>query len=249
MKVSNLQFFILCIVLLTSTSCYTYRNTGLLQENNRKLPVYETSDYKKYKIRINDEIIYRIITIDETVSKIMPASAGSSTQNMLSYRVHSDGTVDLPFLNRVPVEGLTIEEAEKTVGERMRQIIPDAEIKLTLANKTFTVIGDISSGIFPVYKERLTIFQAIALSGDLLQSGDRRHVRILRESDEGTKILEFDIRPASIIESEYYYIYPNDIVYIRRSPSSFYKVANYGSFLGLITSSITLFFTVLYYTK
>ncbi len=249
MKVSKIQFLILCILMLTSTSCYTYRNTGLLQQHNKNLPDYETAIYQDYKIRVNDEILYRVITIDETAPRMMPAAtASSNAQNMLSYRVYSDGTIDLPFLNQVPVEGLTIEEAEKMIGERMREILPDATVKLTLANKTFTIIGDIGTGIFPVYKDRLTIFQALSLSGDLLQSGDRKHVRILRETDEGPKILKFDIRPASIIESDYYYIYPNDIIYVQRAPSSFYKVSNYGSFLGLITTSITLFFTVLYYT-
>ena len=127
--------------------------------------------------------------------------------------------------------------------------ITDAEVKLALGNKTFTVIGDIGSGVFNVYKEKLTIFQALAMSGDLALSGDRKHVRIIRETNGKPEILEFDIRPNSLIESKYYYVYPNDVIYVQRSKGSFYKMNTYSSFIGLITSSLSLLITVLYYIK
>ena len=250
MRINNVQIFILCMVSFFATSCYSYRSTGLLQEYNKNTSTYNPQEYKDYRIRINDEIIYRLITVTQEIPTSMLGSVASGgIQNVITYRVYADGTIDLPFLASVPVEGLTVDEAERIIEKKMKDIVPDATVKLALANKSFTIIGDIGTGIFPVYKEKLTIFQALSMSGDLLQAGDRQHVRILRETDDGTKVLEFDIRPASIIESENYYIYPNDIVYIQRSPSSFYKVSSYSSFLGLITTSITLFFTVLYYTK
>jgi polysaccharide export outer membrane protein len=72
-------------------------------------------------------------------------------------------------------------------------------------------MGDANSGIYNIYKERMTIFQALAMSGDLLNSGDRRHVRIIRPKGNGEpEVLEFDIRTNTIIDSKYYYVYPND---------------------------------------
>ena len=249
MRINKVQFLILFSVLLVATSCYSIRDTAFLQEQDKKITTYQPQAYEDYRIRVNDEIIYRLITVDQEFSNLISGGTASSMSNIISYRVYEDGTIDLPFLSRIPVEGLTINEAEKVVEVRMREIVPDATIKLTLSNKSFTIIGDIGTGIFPIYKERMTIFQALAMSGDLMQSADRKHVRILRKTNDGTKTLEFDIRPASIIESEYYYIYPNDIVYVRKASSSFYKISNYGSFVGLISTSLTLFFTALYYTK
>ena len=249
MKINKIQFLILFSVLLATTSCYSLRDTAFLQEHDRKITTYQPQAYEDYRIRVNDEIIYRLITIDQKTSSLISGGASGGMANIISYRVYDDGTIDLPFLNRIPVEGLTINEAEKMIETRMKEMASDAIVKLTIANKSFTMIGDIGTGIFPIYKEKMTIFQALAMSGDLMQSADRKHVRILRTTNDGIKTLEFDIRPASIIESEYYYIYPNDIVYVRRAASSFYKVSGYGSFVGLMTSSITLFFTALYYTK
>ena len=249
MKITKIQLFILFLVLFATTSCYSYRVTGLLQEHDKNISTYQPQTYENYRIRVNDEIYYRLITSKQEFSDLI--SGGISTtslQNVVSYRVYSDGTIDLPFVNRIPVEGLTISEAEKAIEARMKEFTYDATVKLTLANKSFTIIGDIGTGIFPAYKEKLTIFQALAMSGDLFQSGDRKHIRILRETNEGPTILEFDIRPANIIESEHYYVYPNDIIYVQKAPASFYKVSNYSSFLGLINSSITLLFAVLTYT-
>lgn len=237
-----------CVCLLSS--CYNYRNTGLLQEKNKSLPVYEKTEYVPYKIRVNDELIYRLITRDETLAKVI--SSGGSSYNLNytnSYKVNSDGTVDLPFLDSVVVAGKTVAEAEAEVCRRYRELIPDAEVKLALGNKTFTVIGDIGTGVFNVYKDKLTIFQALSMSGDLALSGDRKHVRIIRETNGKPEILEFDIRPNSIIESKYYYVYPNDVIYVQRSKGSFYKMNTYSSFIGLITSSLSLLITVLYYIK
>lgn len=245
------QVMALCCLLLLLTGCYHHRAIGFMQDR-KDLPHYEQEPYHDYRIAINDEIIYRLITMDETISK---AIAASSTNNMnmsyggKSYRVYEDGTIDIPFLPPVHVEGLTIKEAQDTLQAAFREIIPDAEVKLTLRNKQFYVIGEIGTGTYYIDKDRLTIFQALAMTGDVNQLGDRRHVRIIRPHGEGKpEILEFDIRTNTIIKSKYYYVYPNDVIYVSRARGSFYRVANYASFTGLITSSVSLLITILTYT-
>lgn len=237
------------LLLFTLSSCYNFQKLRLLQDNNRTLPVYNKSDYKDYKIQINDELIYRLITSDETISKIIASPSSTTGQNQISYRVYTDGTIDLPFISHISVVGLTLEEASTVIENSFKKLIPDAVIKLSLSNKTFTIFGDAGSGIFPIYKEKLTIFQALSMSGDFSETSDRKHVRIIRESEKGTQIMDFDIRPKSIIDSKYYYIYPNDIIYVQRDFSSFYKVNNYATLLGVINFSLSLLFGVLNYKK
>lgn len=241
----NIVFGILSVALmLLMTGCYPHRAVGLLQ-NRKDLPHYERAEYVPYRIQINDEIAYRLITMDETISKVISADQSNGT-SVHTYRVYSDGTIDIPFLEPVPVSGLTMEEAEKLLQERFREIIPDAEIKLTIFNKTFTVIGDINSGTFPIYKEKLSIYQALAMTGDLALGADHKHVRIIRPRENAEpEILEFDIRTNTVIDSKYYYVYPNDVIYVARSKGSFYKVASYSGFLALITSSVSLLVSVI----
>lgn len=243
------SYIILIMVAFTMSGCFTHRNIGFLQERD-DLPKYEHADYKEYRLQINDQIIYRLITMDETISKVMQSNQTSSANNVVSYRIYPDSTIDLPFLPMVKIGGMTVHEAQEEVQRRMREIIPDAEIKLDLYNKNFTVIGDLGSGTYPVYKEKLTIYQALAMTGDILQTGDRRHVRIIRpRTNEKPEVLEFDIRPNSVIDSKYYYVLPNDVIYVQRDKNSFYKVANYAAFTSVVTSSLALLVSILSYMK
>lgn len=248
MKRLIINFLLLPLMAVLLAGCYTHRAIGFMQESER-LPQYEKSGYSDYRLAVNDEIIYRLITMDETISKAMSTSTSNSGYDVATYRVYSDGTVDIPFLRPVPLAGLTLHEAQDTLQKYFREIIPDAEIKLTLYNKTFTVLGDIGSGTYQIYKDKLTIFQALAMTGDVSTLGDRQHVRIVRPNgNDAPEVLEFDLRTNTIINSKYYWIYPNDVIYVSRSKGSFYKVANYSSFIGLVTSSLSLLIAVLNYT-
>ena len=246
------QLLVVIVASILLTGCYGHRVIGLLQEPTKKnkIPTYERDTVREdYRIRVNDEIIYRLITMDETISKILGSNETVNSQYAVSYRVYDDGTIDLPFLKPIHVEGLTVEEAQDTVKAAFKEIIPDADVKIALYNKTFTVIGDIRSGEYYIYKEKMNIFEALAMTGDLLDSGDRKHVRIIRpRANEEPEILDFDIRSNTIIDSKYYYIYPNDVIYVARTKDSFVKLASYTGFLGLITSSVSLLISVLNYT-
>lgn len=234
-------------LLSTLTGCYGYRQVGLLQERDG-LPTYDSAAYEPYRLQVNDEIIYRVVTMDQTIAKTLSANTNNVGQYANSYRIYSDGTVDIPFLPPVKLAGLTELEAQDALRSAFREIIPDADVKLAMYNKRFTVMGDANSGIYNIYKERMTIFQALAMSGDLLNSGDRRHVRIIRPKGNGEpEVLEFDIRTNTIIDSKYYYVYPNDLIYVSRDKGSFYKQSSYSGFLALITSSVSLLITVLNY--
>ncbi|MBQ7996652.1 MAG: polysaccharide biosynthesis/export family protein [Paludibacteraceae bacterium] len=248
----KIHILFLSLMAVCMTSCYSHRVIGYLQEptKHNKLPQYDSVAYEPYRIRVNDEIIYRLITMDQTIAKSLGANnnyAGGLYAN--SYRVYSDGTVDLPFLDPIKVQGLTEIEAQDTLKKAFREIIPDADVKLALYNKYFSVIGDANSSRYYIYKEKMNIFQALAMTGDVMNSGDRRHIRIIRPRDGGQEpeVLEFDIRTNTIIDSKYYYIYPNDVIYVARTKNSFFTVQNYSGFIGLITSSVALLTSVLNY--
>ena len=121
------RFLLLTMLAVALSSCYTHHVVGLLQDDP-KLPQYEKAEYEPYRIAVNDEVVYRLITMDETIAKAMQNQ--SNGNDVSSYRVYSDGTVDIPFLEPVRLEGLTLTEAEDTLRAHLRKIIPDAEVKV-----------------------------------------------------------------------------------------------------------------------
>ena len=87
------------------------------------------------------------------------------------------------------------------------------------------------------------------MTGDVMTSADKRHIRIVRNiGSQQPQILEFDLRTNTVINSEYYYVYPNDLIYVSRDKGSFYKVPSYASFIALVSSSVSLLVVVLNYS-
>ncbi len=238
---NKVKFFSLAFVVVTFVSCYTKRETSLLLENG--LPVYQQSTYEPHRIAVNDELQLRVISLNGEISSMF-GSNSTSTQTLQIYRVFPDSTIDVPYVNKVKVVGLTIREAQNKLKEVLVDFDKNLEVRMAFVNKSFTFVGESGRGIFPIDKERFTIYDALAVSGGLKQTSDYKNVHLIRETANGPQIYTFDIRSKSIIDSEFYYIQPNDIIYVDRKKSSFFKVNSYGSILGLTSTVITFALTI-----
>lgn len=237
----NIKNILLAVVLIMAgTSCITNKDNTYFQESD-KLPKYEKAAYEYYKIIPNDQLVIRLLTLNEEAAAIFNFESGSSsTTTEFTYRVYDDGTIDIPFVNSIPVAGLTIREASKVIEEKLKDFVPDAMVKVALANDMFYVVGEGGKGAFNLYKEKLNIFQALALAGGPATNADKKRVRLVRPNPEGGRpqIKDFDLRTVSIIDSEYYYVYPNDVIYLSSIKGNFWKIEDYNSALGTITTSL-----------
>jgi polysaccharide export outer membrane protein len=231
------------VAIMLLSSCYPIRRVGLLQEREG-LPDYKKQEYEQYLLQKNDELELRVISMNPETALLFQQGTVSANSSSITYRIYEDGTIDVPFLSKVTVAGLTLQQAEQKLEEALSEFADDIMVKLALSTGTFCVIGDAGRGYFPIYKDRLTIYQALALCGGINSSADYGKVKILRRTNEGTKILEFDIRPESVIDSEYYYIYPNDVIYFDFSKRRFWAIDSYSGFLSVISSSLSMLVSV-----
>ncbi|MBO5975308.1 MAG: polysaccharide biosynthesis/export family protein [Paludibacteraceae bacterium] len=239
----KMKFFSLVLVAAMLVSCYTKKETSLLLENG--MPIYQQSAYEPHRIAVNDELLLRVISLNEEVASLFASgSSTTSTRSMQTYRVFPDSTIDIPYVNKVKVVGLTIREAQSKVKDALADFDNSIEVRMAFANKSFTFVGESGRGVFAIDKERFTIYDALAVSGGLKQTSDYKNVHLIRETAAGPQIYTFDIRSKSIIDSEYYYVQPNDIIYVDRKKSSFFKVNSYGSVLGLTSTIITFALTI-----
>ncbi len=235
----------ICVVFLLS-SCVNNYTTAYLQTRTN-LPQYHKESYKWYVLQPNDEISLRVLTIKDDVSALFAENGGgnSGANGITGYRIYPDSTVDLPFMSHLKIGGLTLAAATQVVENRIKKLDPNAKVILALSNDYYYVLGEAGRGKFPIYKDKLTIFEALALSGDIQNNGDRGKVRIIRQTPKGVVIKEFDIRTRSIIDSPFYYVYPNDIIYVSTTPSSFFQIDSFSAFIGIITTSISFLLLVL----
>lgn len=235
------------ITLLLCSSCITNKDLTLLQEG-KKMPQYEQAEYSYYRIQKNDVIRIRLLTTNDEAAQVFDFGSSGSSNNSSSgnaFRVYEDGTIDIPFINNIPVAGLTLREAAKVIEGRIKEFVPDAMVKIALANDKFYVIADKKTGVYEFYKEKLNIFQALAMTGNIPNNVDRRRVRVIRPDINGkAQVIQFDMRAKSIIGSEYYYIQPNDVIYISSIKGNFFRTESYTESVGFITTSISFLVTV-----
>ena len=228
------------------SSCITNKQKKYLQEENRS--TYDIQVFEQYQLRINDEVAYYLITTNQESQNLFnsgQSAFNSSSRRGSTYRIYEDGTIYLPFVGQVEIAGLTVRDAQKLLTSKFRHVVPDAEVRLALVNNYFYVLGDGGKGQYYMYKENLNIYQALAMAGDISSTGDKKNIKIVRKNQDGMDIVKtFDLRKESVIESEFYYVRPNDVIYVPTNSNSFFRVESLSSFIAMFVSPISLLYLV-----
>jgi polysaccharide export outer membrane protein len=244
------QLFLLAGIAIALSSCISPKETNLLQPGK---PYYPVKIIEDYRLKPNDEIYCSIITKNLSFMEeykqafvgILSADGTSSSQNF--YIISDAGFISIPFFGEIRVEGLTIPDAENVIQRKMRTSFPDAQVRVRLKNNMFYMLSSSSrNGVFRIYKDNMTIYQALSMAGNIAEDVDLSKVKIIRTDREGKSVVKtFNLKTESIIESEYYYIRPNDLIYFSTSNSSFFKVTSFSSLFTTVLTPITFLSSML----
>jgi len=225
-------------------SCISGKQTKYLQKGDS----YQPAVFQQYKLRVDDMVSYFLFTSNSESQVLYNNGQSGTTMSSTKtggYRIYENGTVHLP-VGDVKIEGLTLREAEKAVKNAFLRVVPDAEVKLSMLNNYFYVMGDGHRGQYTVYKENLNIYQALAMAGDISNTGDKKNIKIIRKGEDGMDYIKtFDLREESIVESEFYYVKPNDVIYVPTNSNSFFRIDSVVSFVTLIVAPLSLFAMVM----
>ena len=159
------------------------------------------------------------LVVSPTLTNNSNGSQFGSNRALQTYLVGNDGTINFPMLGSLKVGGLTKAECEKLIHDGILPFMNANEnplVTVRMANYKISVLGEVARpGVFYVSNEKINIFEALAQAGDLTIYGVRDKVKLIRESREGIKeIHTLDLKDANIINSPYYYLQQNDIVYV-----------------------------------
>lgn len=236
-------------------SCITASEVNLIQEKGEFLGLTKFEDYRFQK---NDEVFCTIITKESEFANIFNGILASSSQGSIQaqggpiYTIYENGYISIPYFGDIKLEGLTIPEAEQVIQEKMTYSVPDAQVRVQLANKRFAVVSSNSqNGVYYIYKDNMTIYQALAITGQPNDLIDFRKVKIVRLGKDGhTYEKSFDLRSAAIIESEFYYIKPNDvIVYSTSKKKSFFQIRSAQQLISGLTATVVTVLSYIAITK
>ncbi|WP_026753237.1 polysaccharide biosynthesis/export family protein [Sediminibacter sp. Hel_I_10] len=216
---------ILCMI---STSCIPHKDIVYLQEKNTTTDSLQVmvEQPKPYRVQINDILNIRIKVLDQDDVTIFNPIGEGNLSASAAERAYFDGfTVDLHGMIRIPelgelnVLGFTTEAIEKRIKAKLleEQFKETANIFITvkLAGLRYTAMGEVGSpGSQVLFQDRVNIFQAIANVGEIPVTGDRKQVKIIRQYPQGQQIHMLDLTDINVMQSPYYYIQPNDMIYV-----------------------------------
>lgn len=256
----QIHIILLSLLTIALSSCLTSKKVNLLQEpDGKKIPSYvDTLSYEDYHIRIDDRLYIQVYSVDENMTKLFNQGMSSynmrqqmysgntyGTYELYSYLVDENGNIQYPMIGDVPVRGKTTREVKHYLEEQLAGLVQPVgdyalmSVDVQVVNRYFSVIGAVQSARVPLIKEKVTIFEALAMAGDIADYGDHSKIRILRENEGETTIRTFDIRSKDIINSEFYYIEPNDVIYIQYMPGHSFGISHVSTTIAVVATTIS----------
>ncbi len=200
------------------------------------------------KIESNDVLAITIQTIaqNETNTPITTNSTGSFNA-LNGYLVDKDGYIELSLIGKVKVGGLTTTQAREIVKQKADSFWKAPVVNIRISNFDILVLGDVNKpGTVTSPSEKISIIDAIALSGDLSISARRKNILLVRTEGDQKKFIRFDMTKTDVFKSPYFYLKQRDLIYVEPSRVKIEASNNvfnmyFGYFSALITIITALF--------
>lgn len=258
MKSVTKIFLIFICILSGLSSCITNKELDYLQDIKLKYP--ERIMYpEEYKIIPGDQLLIVVYTVDEETrtlfSSYTPRFSGQNINDRTSgdvyqqarglddasgvnpISVYADGTITFPYIGSIYVEGQTLLEIRENISAKLDAFSDGTTAEVSLYNRFFSILGEAEADRILMPKTSMTIFEALAIGSSLGPYADRSKVSIIRQTDSGSKTKTFDLRSKDIIDTEFYYIQPNDVIYVPQLKRKFLgSTTSFAGAFGLITS-------------
>ena len=208
------------------SSCRTPADVAYIQDAPRDSVMEQRGHFAK-SIQPNDLIYIYVesrtpeatVRFNQETNKVAVTNGAVLNPNtsVNGYLVNNDGEIVFPVLGRIKASGKThaqlAAELERRLGNEGH--ILDAVVTVKLLNFKISVLGDVARpGVLEVPGERLTIFEAMSMAGDLTIFGQRKNVTVIREENGQRVVGELDLTSKEIFNSPFYYLHQNDVVYV-----------------------------------
>ena len=210
----------LCLLLILFASCTSYKKIAYFQGVDSKR--VDSVDFNKvYSLQFGDIVEISVTSLVADDYSHFEKSGFRITQDQSmqnSYSVDSSGMIDLPYIGQIKIAGVTIQDLKRTLRTAIEPYLQKATINVRLLNLKISVLGEVAKpGIYQMQDLRLALPEALGLAGDLTILGKRNNVLIIREENSRRSYARLDLTKADVLSSPYYYLKPNDVIYVEPS--------------------------------
>ena len=205
----------------------------------------------KHHLEIGDILMVRVISRNEESNNLFNLETNTNNPNtaltaanlyLNGFTISQEGTIDIPNVGKIYVLNQTLEEAEQTILTKAEDYLINPFVVVKLANFEITILGEVNiPGRYPVYKQGLTIYDALAMAGDINDYGNLTEVKIIRSNKNKKQIYYLDLTDANILTSDFYYLRNNDLIYVQPLPYKGLRKSQSQILLSTLTTFAILF--------
>ncbi|MBU1368129.1 MAG: polysaccharide biosynthesis/export family protein [Bacteroidetes bacterium] len=240
--------FMAFIATAVLSSCVPQKKMLYMQmaEQTEVKPSYENERAISYRIQPGDNLYIKVVSLDEKTSMMFNVTGTGNSQQFTndasvylnSYTVSEQGTIEFPLAGQVYVQNLNVEQIKERIQEILDEYLKETVLIVKLVNFNLTVLGEVRRpGQYKVYQSEINVFEALSMSGDLTEFAKRSDIKIIRQTKTGSEVITIDMERADILSSDYYYLKPNDIIYVEPLKIKQYGFATFP--YALVFSSIS----------
>lgn len=232
---------------LLFTSCISQNKVKLLREKSAKTATGEFTNSKAttYRLQVGDHLYIEVYSVDPKTSKFFqtdfPDLMNPTYLYLKSYSVDEFGYINFSFIDKMYVKGITVAEVKDQLQTTLNEYFKESTVVVKLVNFEVSVIGEVNDpGSFTIYRDQLNLFQAIGMAGGLKDFGNPKKVKLVRQTQTGSTLVHLNLADNKILESPYFYIEPNDIIYVEplNAKSWAYNRFPYETLLVLISTAL-----------
>lgn len=247
---------IVCVMGMLMIGCGSSKKVAYFQ-NIDSISLAASRGLYDARIMPKDELTINVQTSDPLAATPFNLQRTNNNQNQIQgYLVGNDGCISFPIVGKIHVSGLTKEECEEVIKSKIQPYLSRTEnphVSVRMSSFRITVTGEVNSpGVYPVSTEKVSIVEALAQAGDLTIYGKRDNIMLIREDSNGEKHkIRLNMNDANLINSPYYYLQQNDIVYVEpqavKARNTFFgsNTSIWFSLVGISTSIVTLLVNIL----
>jgi len=221
-KFFGFKTFIFMCALMILTSCASNKKIVYLNEQSS----LSDSVLKYENVLQPDDILVITVTSEEPelaspfnlmyLNTRSTEARNGNNDALFTYLIDQEGNIDFAGVGEIKLAGLTRIEAENKIKDILSKQIVNPGVILRLLNFKISVLGEVQApGVKSVAGERVTLLEALSMAGDLTIYGKRKNITIIRENSGVKTIAEVDITNTDFINSPYYYLNHNDVVYVK----------------------------------
>ncbi|HEY9362543.1 MAG TPA: polysaccharide biosynthesis/export family protein [Chitinophagaceae bacterium] len=221
----NFPLFLLLVTFFSFISCTSTRKIVYF-ENVKDTTFYSGDNEGQSLIAPNDILSISISSLNAEASAIFnplnnnnarSTTVTGSSSEAGGYLVNADGTLQLPVLGNIKAAGLTKKQLKDNITNLIlsKKLLVGPLVEIRFLNYEVTVIGEVARPtVITVPSEKISMLKAIGLAGDLTIFGKRENVLLIREENGNKKTRHIDLTSRNFFNSPYYYLQPNDVVYV-----------------------------------